>query len=488
MMLITSALLASGIPTRAWATGPSPSVDVKLVFADGKRETICGTRKDEATLPAQLPALLGELGAAYKLNLFALPPVPKSAGMGAPSSVEGKAAAWIAAWPLVRDRSSVGLRQDQQDALTDISGDLSDYLVWLAANPSGQSYRLPTDTTLPPLTSVPADQILARRAALLKAFLAPLLTSDATSAPALSCVWAPSVAAKPAKPDDEAYGEGGGQIEIAVRGKIDDLATPRDTGSTAFKAASGATAAFTDDYVKGQTTVAIDATFGVGITPTRADSILAFVHYSQSTTETWRAGNDDDSKDIRALSPGIFYRHGTSLDLGPAKIYGVLGVVAYPTFDFAQHARTGRIRLMLDDLDLSRPGHGPLCGRTAEWSGIGITCRAQVFIEGAHVWRAGTSTDLKTLDDDQYLGLGGDVTLGLALPEVDALKPFSLTAEYRYMAIVSGALADPHRLSLGLAYKLPDANLSFGVAYDVGANFDTFQRERITKVTVGYKY
>ena len=68
------------------------------------------------------------------------------------------------------------------------------------------------------------------------------------------------------------------------------------------------------------------------------------------------------------------------------------------------------------------------------------------------------------------------------------LKSFSLTAEYRYMAILSGQLNDPHRLSLALNYKLVDANLTFGIGYDVGSNFDTFQHEDVTKITVGYKY
>lgn len=111
-----------------------------------------------------------------------------------------------------------------------------------------------------------------------------------------------------------------------------------------------------------------------------------------------------------------------------------------------------------------------------------------MFAEGAHVWRAGTSKDLATLEDDQYLGLGGNLRIGLSLPEVEALQPFSLVGEYRYMAVVSGPLDDPHRLSLALNYKLTAANLTFGIGYDEGSNFDTFQRERLTKVTVGFKY
>ena len=139
-------------------------------------------------------------------------------------------------------------------------------------------------------------------------------------------------------------------------------------------------------------------------------------------------------------------------------------------------------------MSLSAEGRGPLCGRSDGISGLEIACRAGGFAEGAHVWRAGTSEDLASLEDDRYLGLGRSLKLGLSLPKVPPLKPFSLIGEYRYMAMVSGTLSDPHRLSVALNYKLVDENLLFGNGYDEGSNFDTFQRERITKVYIGSKY
>lgn len=41
---------------------------------------------------------------------------------------------------------------------------------------------------------------------------------------------------------------------------------------------------------------------------------------------------------------------------------------------------------------------------------------------------------------------------------------------------------------MALNYKLTERNLTFGIGYDVGSNFDTFQRERLTKLTFGLKY
>jgi len=338
----------------------------------------------------------------------------------------------------------------------------------------------------PALESARGAEKVAMRAELLKAFFAPVLSPGGTPG-LLRCA---SPRTEVASDHKKAAGEGSPMV-IAVRGKIDDLAVPRyDPGGprkpgAAFKSASAASIALTDNHEKGEKSVAIDATVGIGRQLGRSDALFAFVRYSQNSSETRKAGDDDDSKDVRALSPGVLYRH--NLEVGKL-LYATLGVTAYPTFDFAQHARTGRVRVFLDDIVLSRIGNGPLCGRADRIGGLEISCRAGIFAEGAHVWRAGTSTDLATLEDDEYLGVGGNLKLGVSLPESPALKSFSLTAEYRYMAILSGQLNDPHRLSLALNYKLVDANLTFGIGYDVGSNFDTFQHEDVTKITVGYKY
>jgi hypothetical protein len=56
------------------------------------------------------------------------------------------------------------------------------------------------------------------------------------------------------------------------------------------------------------------------------------------------------------------------------------------------------------------------------------------------------------------------------------------------MAIVSGGASDPSRFTLSFDYKIPKSNLTTGLSRVRGENFETFQHEDVTKVTVGYKY
>lgn len=474
--LVAAAALAVAGP--AFARGPAPTDEIKAVFAKGNVATLCGADDALRTGP-----LIGELASAYKLNVFALLALPATAGP-APDSVEGRTAGWI----VYRQRPAFergALTDAQSDALEAIGTDLTDYVLWLQRNPRQPFVR--GAGAVPPIDTAPPTARADMRADLLAQLFAPQLSSGRGAGGTIACAKPAQVANGGASPGGG--GSPGSGIVIAVRGKIDDLAVPRnEPGSgkpgAAFRGASAASIAYTDDHEKGTTSVAIDATVGVGTQVGRSDALFAFLRYAQTTTSTGKPG-EDKSKNVRALSPGILYRHATSI---PGLLYGTLGLTAYPTFDFAQDARTGRVRAFLDNISISGVTKGPLCGRADRVGALEISCRAGIFAEGAHVWRAGRSVDLATLEDDEYLGIGGNLRLGLSLPEVTALKPFSLTGEYRYMAIISGPLDDPHRLSVALNYKLADANVTFGFGYDVGSNFDTFQRERITKVTLGYKY
>jgi hypothetical protein len=56
------------------------------------------------------------------------------------------------------------------------------------------------------------------------------------------------------------------------------------------------------------------------------------------------------------------------------------------------------------------------------------------------------------------------------------------------MAIVSGGASGPSRFTLSFDYKIPKSNLTIGLSRVRGENFETFQHEDVTKVTVGYKY
>jgi hypothetical protein len=237
--------------------------------------------------------------------------------------------------------------------------------------------------------------------------------------------------------------------------------------------------------VKGEENVAIEAVIGLGHSWTRTDSIFGFLHYVQSASETDVVGDDDDAKDIRALSPGLLYRRSLGAPASP--IYGTLGLTAYPTFDFAQDSEILRGRLFLSDIAFNAPS-GPICNITQRAGPFYWNCRVSVFAEYAYVLDAGRSTDLATLDDDQYFGLGSEAGLTLSLFRVPALAPLQLSVDYRYMGIVSGTLDDPHRLTVSLSYKIPASNISISLSHIRGDNFETFQPERLTKFAIGFRY
>lgn len=455
------------------AQTPAPTTEIKAAFSKASSAALC----DGGTL---MPgAMIGELASAYKLNVFTLPALPAAAGLSVPDTVEGRTAGWL----VYRQRDAFdgkSLRPGQSDMLEQIGTDITDYVIWLGRNAKEPFAQVP-GAEIPAIYASQANERAGLRADLLQRLLGKFV-ADGSARPVLQCA-----TVQVANGDGPAGGsDGGGESRTAfvVRGKIEDLAIPQKGPGDKFKGASSASIAFTDNHEKGETSLVMDGTVAAGYQNGRIQSLLGFLRYTQNTTETATAGDDDD-KDIRALSPGVVYTRRLGIE---QTLYGTLGLTAFPTFDFAQKARTGRLRLFLDDIAISGIGSAPLCDRSDRIGGLEYSCRLGIFAEGAHVWRAGTSKDLATLEDDQYLGFGGSLRLGLSLPESEAFEPFSLIGEYRYLAIVSGPLDNPHRLSLALNYKLQASNLTFGIGYDEGSNFDTFQRERLTKVTVGFKY
>jgi len=327
-----AASILAAIP--AMAGTPGPTDPIKAIFAKTKVEVLCN---GSAFQPREL---IGEIAIAYKLNVLTLPSVPQDAGIAALDAVEGRTAGWL----IYRQQPNFkddGLKAGQADLLDDIGTDLTDYVIWLGAN-GKQPFAQAPGATIPAIYDAQASQRLGLRSELLKRLLGQFLIGG-DSRPVLQCVTA-SIDETRGSASGDGFG-GGRELEFAfeVRGKIEDLAIPsKGEGSDKFKGASSASFAFTDNHEKGETSVVIDATMAAGYQDGRIESLLAFARYSQNTTETSRDGDDDDSKDIRALSPGIIYTHFVSI--GEA-VYGNLGLAAFPTLDFAQHARTGRVRL-----------------------------------------------------------------------------------------------------------------------------------------------
>ena len=483
--LAASMMVAGQDPTSQTEVAVSPNALIASAFTKETQRYVCPAGS------VLIPPLLGEIAKNFDLNPFALPPLPREArlpsldGLPLPDSAEGRLAAWIVVSADLSQPEAVeaGLTAAQHETLTTIRWDLADYLRSIERVTEPGLYRVGAGGPIGPITSGAQRSVVARR------FFAPVLGRTETPL-ALACTVAPPV---------QHAGAGGNQGEagppnpqprravLAVRGRIDDLAAPRLNGDGAisdeFKKACDATLAFTDNGVKNEQSVAIEAAVGVGFAITPYDSLFGFLHYTQNTTETDAADDDDDAKDIRALSPGLLVRR--SLLAGP--IAASLGATIYPTFDFAQDSEMLRARLFLNDIAID-PGGKIICGAERRFGPLLWNCRLSVSAEWAHVFDAGRSADLATLDDDQYFGLGGQAGLTLSWPSAPLLKPFEFAVDYRYLGIASGGMNDPDRLTLGLNYKIAASNISLGVSHVRGENFETFQREELTKFSVGFRY
>lgn len=475
-----------GSPALAQAqTASPPDPKVASVFTKDTQRFVCPAGR------VLLPPVLGEIAKNFDINPYALPAVPASSAPApwnvnpASGSAEVRLAAWIIAAGHIGEEDAIraGLTADQLETLSTIRWSLSDYLIGLSRSTEGP-YRLASTTAQASTWGADRSVVVAR-------FFTPLL--DAPGADVLQVACAPTlpgptpVATQPGTSTDPEDGSlPSGVLTFALRGEIDDLAVPRlERGKPgkAFEKASDATLAFTDNDEKGEQTVAIEAVVGLGFALTDRDGVFGFVHYTQNSTETSVVGDDDDAKDIRALSPGLLWSRSTHF----GGVWGTLGASLYPTFDFAQDSEIWRGRLFLRDISLGFAGK-PICDAERQIFSLVWKCRLGVSAEWAYVSETGRSEDLQTLDDDRYFGVGADAAMALSVPFVEALKPFAFNVEYRYLAITSGGMSDPSRFTLRLDYKVPDSNIVIGVSRVEGENFETFQHEELTKFTVGFKY
>lgn len=443
-------------------------------------------------------ALLGELARSYKLNFFALPERPQLLDRPIPDTIEARAAAWIIT--AIEPRAPhAGLDGPEFAKLNDIALALGDYLQWATSARAHHRYQATVSSAdpavRPALISPRAEASAERTRALLLGLFGPVLGIRPDAQVTLSCLPDPD-AHQPLRTAGETPPSPGRNTrprhpaQLAVRGQIDDLAVLR--GTDEFKKASSATLAFTDNNAAGTTNFAINGVIGLGTNFGPNNALFGFVQYTRNDNETDAVGDDDDSKDVHSISPGLFFRRPEALG---HSIYGTLGLTAYATFDLRNDAQLVRGRLVFSDITLALPvGNGFLCGQQRRLLFLFADCRLGGFIEAAEVLNAGRNVDLQNNVDDEYVGMGGQAGL-LVSPDGPAwLRPLNFTLNYRIMHILSGRLHDPHRLEFSLAYAIPlgppagGPGLSFGISRTRGANFETFQHEDLWKLTVGFKF
>lgn len=289
----------------------------------------------------------------------------------------------------------------------------------------------------------------------------------------------------------------------SVRAKIDDISLDRSNplNAAGFKKFSPATVSYTDDREGEKKTTTADIAIGYGYSANARDFFHVFLGYKNSDSDTNDPNDDDTSKDVNALSPGIMWSrilqlgsgtHGTQSS-GSSGIYATVGLLPYATFDSAQDSESIRMRAFANDVVFNLPGGtAALCGRELPLLGdfLLAECRLSLFGEVGEVLQAGTNKDYQVLEDDNYVGIGGEAgaifSFGSKAPKT--LRPVLFRVTYRYMGVVSGDLSDPGLLKATAAYKIPKSNFEIGLSLERGQNFETFLDVDTVKLSAGWKY
>lgn len=464
----------------------APSAELKAVFSPANKTRLCNS--DDRV---RATVLLGELGKAYQINLFALPDIPMGQdrkqppilprdgiGLTYAGPIEERASYWIVATGKigldVAKKFGIGAEHAR---LRDLQLDLSAYAHYLSQQDSGP-YRLAPGVTLGKFEDLEA------RARLAEMMLNPPSRPGAEPTAAILCV--DDLKPEQPKPTDpkKPPSDGPNGLVFAVRGTIDELAVPRNGRSDAFKKTTDAKVAYTMNGAKGEESVAANVVVGAGWTFGNHDALFGFARYTESSTETDAAGDDDDAKDVRAVSAGFLYRH----PFLRGRLAAHTGVTAYKTWDRAQDSQLVRVRAFAEDIAIEVPGGPILCGSQSGIGALYFSCRMSVFAEKGRVVEAGRSLDFADTTDDDYAGAGGEIGLSFWLSGVKPLSKLMLTAQYKKMWVLDGDLDNPDRFMVELSYKLPNSDVSFGLSRTYGENFDTFQKEEVNLWSVGFKF
>ncbi len=293
-----------------------------------------------------------------------------------------------------------------------------------------------------------------------------------------------------------------------ARSKSSELSVAKKSSN--FKKVTPASFSYTNNAEKGERTLDIRGVVGLETASKKAAdypsnfSRILFLGYTFSTTKTEDGEGD---KDIRQLTPGLqfsrslFARYDEDGFLLPGVTCNPLclrasGEISH-TFNMEENSKVLRGRLQFDVEGL---GWRDQAGRVRSLFGGDTSVRLPVFgettirptagafIEGGHVFAAGTSTDFATLEDDQYIGVGGVGGIYLSpdfgITEKDRLK---FIATYRHMETVSGLLSDPSRFTAAIEYALTN-HVAVTLSYEEGQHLETFQDEELTKIGLGIKY
>jgi hypothetical protein len=282
---------------------------------------------------------------------------------------------------------------------------------------------------------------------------------------------------------------------FVLRGSVDDLT---DQGkdrlkSSALKLGYTRTRSVLDDGSrKTDTGLTVNGTLGVRLTSKSDTSnvVHAFASYSLSRERSrpaamLAAGVDENDGDTDTLEAGVAGHFQLTRNESVFKVFSTLkGSILS---DFVHDSRIGRLGMafepiILDDLGLCKLGSfKPLI---EGGNGLYARCAAQVEVEGAHVFKAGTS---EFGISDEYLATGVNGKIEFFSPTFGDDGIFA-KAGYRYLPVVHGKLNNIKRFDAEIAYRIwSESKVGFdvGLTYARGTNAKSFEKDNSLVLGVG---
>jgi hypothetical protein len=264
-----------------------------------------------------------------------------------------------------------------------------------------------------------------------------------------------------------------------LRGTASDLTIPQ--GSDAFKGASSASLAASNDGIAQKNTFDVHIAAGY-VLPIIQDNGLTFnsVPYLKYDRDYVAGANTSkSSSNVNNIGAGLLEQVQIS-----DGFYGSLTLRPDYTSSLRTNAKIGRTDLVLQPEPL-----WPYLGYAAPTGipGISATAFANAIFRVGDVFEK--SNDATLAMTDTFTQGGGQVGTTFFADPSSSLNGFSIPINYTYLYGFSGQYSAIPNFQAGINYAFPpDKTINVGLSVVSGRDLDTFEKQRLYKLSFGVKY
>lgn len=275
---------------------------------------------------------------------------------------------------------------------------------------------------------------------------------------------------------------------LRIRGEIEDLsAKPSDLpGEAAFQIG------LFEDLHSDSREFSVDGVVGIAL-----GGEAGYVNYAPYLQVNWNEFSDDAETDVGALTPGFLLEFSglnlyevrtPSNDFGNGNIISDMGLSVALTEDIEQDARKGVLSAFLQPSITTSAGQ--LFGTYLDPFGpFYFRPELTLLSEAAWIFADGESPELA--DAQNYIGLGGDLSVKLRVPGVPLLSNFTGEVGVRDLRFIAGDINSDSARRWRAAFRYNPPNFPYvalQLSYEDGDNIATFQNEKFYRFGVGIQY